>query len=169
MEPSRSIIYPGGGDPIWLDSGLAGQLIRAEFFGAPAPSGVTGALVASESGADTLAASGVVVPAGGGAMAAVETGADTAASTGTVLVRGAAAATETGNGTFAGTGLVLIRGGLAATEAGADAVASVGTVAFPPRVGSLAAVESGDDVFSASSGASVPLSCYTLYRRRRRA
>lgn len=139
--------------------------------------GISGSFAATESGSDTLAASGSVLVAG--SLAATETGADSFVSTGSVLVSGSLAATESGADTFAATGTVgaaaatgdlaateigsdtftssgtvLVSGALAAAETGADAFAATGTVANASPTGDMAAQEAGDDTFAATGDVS---------------
>lgn len=117
--------------------------------------GISGSFAATESGSDTLAASGSVLVAG--SLAATETGADSFVSTGSVLVSGSLAATESGADTFAATGTVgaaAATGDLAATETGADAFAATGTVANASPTGDMAAQEAGDDTFAATGDVS---------------
>lgn len=118
--------------------------------GGAGPGVITGNLSATESGADTLAAEGVVRIAG--ALAATETGSDTFAATGSALgtITGTLAATETGADTLSAEGVVRVRGSLAATETGTDAFAAAGQVRV---AGALAATESGADTFAAEGSA----------------
>jgi hypothetical protein len=81
-----------------------------------APAGVPGTLAATETGADTLAASGVVLVAG--TMAVTEAGADTLAASGGVLVKGALAVTEAGADTLEASASSPIIGALATITAG---------------------------------------------------
>lgn len=115
---------------------------------------ITGTMAATETGADTFAATGsVAFPTITGTLAAVETGADTLAATGTVAfptITGTLAATETGEDAAAFTGNVLVTGSLTATESGSDVLAATGTVAFQTISGNLAATETGADAFAGS-------------------
>lgn len=83
-----------------------------------------------------------------GTLAATETGSDTLAASGKILVKGALAATETGLDTLAASGKVLVSGSLAATETGSDVFAATGTSA-PVTTGTMAVTEVGDDVMYA--------------------
>jgi hypothetical protein len=147
---------------------------RITFQPAAAPSGVTGTLAASESGADTAALTGRVLVKG--SASASETGADSAAATGRVLVKGALAASEEGADTAvitgssglpvidgfmsvnesaigdsaAVTGRVLVKGTMSAVESGQDSAAVVGTGPLPSRIGVLSAVETTQDGFLAA-------------------
>ena len=89
-----------------------------------------------------------------GSFAATESGSDTLAASGSVLVAGSLAATETGADSFASTGSVLVSGSLAATESDADTFAATGTVAAAGATGDLAATETGSDTFSATGDVS---------------
>jgi hypothetical protein len=72
--------------------------------------GISGSAAATESGSDTFAGSGTVLPYG--ALAVSEVGSDNFAATGTVFtpVVGTLAATEIGSDTFASTGTVTTSG-----------------------------------------------------------
>ena len=96
--------------------------------GRPGP--ISGDLSATESGADTLAAQGLVRIAG--ALSAAETGADTFAATGSALgtITGNLAATESGADVMSAEGIVKVRGTLAATESGSDTFAATGDTVF---------------------------------------
>lgn len=111
--------------------------------GAGAPAAIEGDVVAEESGADTLAATGSVVVAG--SLAAAETGADTFAATGGAVATGTLAAGEAGADALVGTGKVLVAGSLAATETAHDTFSASGAGLV---AGTLAAVESGADTIT---------------------
>jgi hypothetical protein len=161
------VLAPASTDSIYLNSVFAALEVQRATGGG---SGVTGTLSASETGSDTLAASGTVTASGvtgtlsasetgsdtfvgsgqvivQGTAAAAETGSDTLASAGTVLVQGTMSATETGSDTFAASGAGLTTGTLSATETGADTAAVAGVVVV---TGSLSAAESGADTVAAS-------------------
>lgn len=112
--------------------------------------GPTGALAATESGADTAVLTGTVKVQG--ALAATESGSDTAAVAGTVKVQGSLAATEAATAdTAALAGTVKVQGPLAATETGADVFAASGTVSTSGPTGTLAATEAATaDTFAAT-------------------
>lgn len=137
----------------------------------PAPP-VTGSLAGTETGSDTLAATGEVIVQGtaagtesgldtfsatgaitsgaiSGSLDATESGSDTFTSTGAVLVEGSLSATETGNDTLASSGNVIIQGTLDATETGADAFSANGS-AVGAITGSLAVTEVGSDTIAAT-------------------
>lgn len=84
-----------------------------------------------------------------GAFAASESGADSLAASGAIIVRGALAVTESGADTFAASGLILVSGGLSATESGADLFDASGSVSSAIS-GSLAATETGSDSAAAA-------------------
>jgi len=127
---------------------LAATETGADTFAATGDVHVKGSLAASEAGADTFAATGTVTDqAIAGTMAASEAGADTFSAAGDVIVKGALAATEAGADTLAAAGKVLVRGTLAATEAGADTFAATGDVIVR---GALAASETGADTLAAT-------------------
>jgi hypothetical protein len=118
--------------------------------------GVTGTLDATETGSDTLAATGAVEVAG--TMAAAEDGSDTAAFEGTVEAASAdwilAAGIWDDDGEWDDEALWIdeadaeeITGTLAATEAGSDTFAATGSVEV---AGTLAATEEGSDTFATS-------------------
>lgn len=145
---------------ITISKSMGGDTLEKQVFAAEvtgtydAAVAVTGSMAATESGADTFAASGTVTdPAITGTFAATETGADTAAATGDVLVQGSGAATETGADTAAATGTILVQGSLAATETGADTAAATGTVLVE---GTGAATETGADTLAATGTVTDP-------------
>lgn len=115
--------------------------------GGAGPGGITGNLAATETGADTFAAEGLVKVQG--ALAAAESASDAFSAAGIVKVQGELAATETGTDTFAASGgtVSTITGNLAATESGADVMSAEGIVKVQ---GTLAATESGSDTFAAT-------------------
>ncbi|MFM6959561.1 MAG: hypothetical protein ACKOW0_00860 [Schleiferiaceae bacterium] len=110
-------------------------------------SNVVGDMAATETGADTFAASGAAQV--NGSLAAAETGVDTFAASGAAQVNGSLAATEAGDDVFFanGSGLPIAYGSLTATEAGADALSSVG---YTRATGALAAAELESDTFAAT-------------------
>lgn len=144
MTLFRSFSRVSGGSALWSDPSPAGNLLRAEFFGA-APAGATGALAAQETGSDTLAAFGQVRVAG--SLAAHESGADVLAASGRVRVSGALTTQEGGADALVATGRVRVAGSLGAQEAGADTIAASGAVRV---TGALSLQETGVDVFAAS-------------------
>jgi len=115
--------------------------------GGAGPGGITGNLAATETGADTAAAEGLVKVQG--ALAATESASDTLSAEGVVKVQGTLAATETGADTFSASGgsSIAITGTLAATEAGSDTMAAEGIVKVQ---GVLSATEGASDTFSAT-------------------
>lgn len=134
--------------PAPITGTFAASETGADTFAATGDVHVKGSLAASETGADTFAATGSVSAAAiTGTLAATETGADTFAATGDVIVKGSLAASETGADTFTATGKVIVRGSLAASETGADTFASTGKVLVR---GALAATEAGSDTFAAT-------------------
>ena len=66
--------------------------------------------------------------AGGGSFAATETGSDTLSASGKVIVQGALSVSETGSDSFSSTGQVIVKGTLSASESGSDTFAATGSV-----------------------------------------
>jgi len=117
-----------GGSDVW-DAPQASVVLQSDFFPTAAePQTATGTLSATEpAAADTAAASGRVVVQG--ALAVAESGADALAAAGVVPVAGVLAAAESGGSDAAAVaGGVLVQGELSAAEAGVDAMAATGTV-----------------------------------------
>ena len=65
-----------------------------------------------------------------GVLAATESGTDTLAASGKVLVKGSLASTEVGIDTFQALGVELVQGNLAATEAGIDVFTATGVTEY---------------------------------------
>ena len=107
-----------------------------------------GALAASEPGADTIVASGDVIVAG--QFAVTEAGGDAAAISGGSQITGSLSAQEAGSDTAAASGAVVVSGDLSASEAGADGFAASGSIGAADIIGSFAALESGADTISVS-------------------
>lgn len=150
--------FGSGGGPA---RGLEVDRIEYEIPNAGSFPTITGSMAASESGADTFAASGAVVwPTITGSMAAVEAGLDTfdaSGSTSWPTIVGTVAAVESGSDSFTASGALswpLISGSMSAVESGQDTFAASG--GLPTIVGSMAAVETGADSFSASGSVSFP-------------
>lgn len=122
--------------------------------GAVTEPGITGTLAATEAGADAFAGSGSVAwPAVTGDLAAVEAGSDAFTGSGSVdwvPVTGAMAAAEAGSDVFTGSGGAIVSGALSATETGSDAFAASGSVAWPTITGVLASTEALQDIFAGS-------------------
>ena len=136
----------GGGNPA---SRRGAGVSWAELEAPDSAASITGTLAATETGADSLAASGTVawVPITG-TLAASETGTDTASLAGSVAISGILAASEAGQDSAAATGMVFwpgVTGALNATESGQDSAAATGTVAWPEITGTLSATETGAD------------------------
>lgn len=129
---------------------LAATETGADTFAATGDVHVKGSLAASETGADTFAATGSVGSAAiTGTLAATETGADTLASTGKVIVSGSLAVSEIGQDTFAATGKVPVQGSFSQSETGADTLAAPGKVLVK---GAFSAAETGSDALVGSTG-----------------
>lgn len=109
---------------------------------------IDGALSVSETGDDTLTASGTVRdPAVTGSMSVSEVGVDTATGSGDVFVRGSLSASEAGQDTAVGSGDVYISGALTATEGGTDSFNGNG-FGIVQTLGSMSVTESGSDTLS---------------------
>lgn len=112
---------------------------------------IRGPGAATESGADALSAAGSVSDGPNfGVFAAAESGSDTATAVGKVIVKGALSASESGQDALSAAGKVVIGGALASSETGSDAFASAGKVIVN---GSVAGAESGGDTIFGSGGA----------------
>ncbi|MCB1788332.1 MAG: hypothetical protein KDJ33_18900 [Gammaproteobacteria bacterium] len=115
--------------------------------------GITGDLLAQESGPDTAAITGTVQVTG--TLATQETGSDAAAITGSVTITGTLAAQETGPDGFAGTGSVLVAGVLSVQESGPDIATITGSVQAPTSGGVLSVQESGPDTATITGSVAV--------------
>jgi hypothetical protein len=86
--------------------------------------GVTGSLIKTESGIDTISSTGKVIITGSSAKAELN---DTISSTGKVLIQGSLAKTEL-NDSVSSSGKVIVKGSIVRTESNIDSYASTGTV-----------------------------------------
>lgn len=111
-------------------------------FGASEPTDITGTLSVTESGSDSIAATGQLLISG--FMSVTETGVDAASILGALPVQGTLSAVETGTDTATASGAVLIQGNLSATETGTDTFAAYGG-AVSPITGTMAVTETDHD------------------------
>lgn len=94
---------------------------------------ISGSAAASESGVDTISASGKVIVSG--SLSATESGIDAVQSVGRVIVGGSAQINEDGLDSVSSVGKVIISGSISAIEAGQDvasAQVTIANVAIPP-------------------------------------
>ena len=148
--------YPAGGDPVWQEDSLAGQLLRDEFFGAAEPSNITGQLTATLAPA-TVEATGTL-PAGAitGTLAATLAPA-TVSSASTLRITGTLSGTL-GAAAASGAGGLLVAGTLSQTLAPASLLAS-GATTVEAIVGT-ASVTLEDSTLAATGIAPAPSNPY---------
>lgn len=149
MNPNPGIRYPRGGSSLWTEPTPGAALLDAEFFGADAPTNITGTLSATLADA-TLVATGTLPAAALTGELTATLGAATLASTSTLRIAGTLTGTL-GAATAQGAGVLPIAGVLAATLGDATLSADASLAGEAPEPEAPAKTGGGGPAFRPKS------------------